>query len=79
MRLVLDDRKILTTPEIIDQIHELILEDCWISDKLIADQLGIAREWVGSIITKIWTRGIFPELGREMPDRGSKTSTVPVV
>ena len=54
MRLVLDDRKILTTPEIIDEIHELILEDRWISDKLIADQLGIAREWVGSIITKIW-------------------------
>jgi len=26
MRLVLDDTKIVTTPEIIDQIHELILE-----------------------------------------------------
>jgi predicted HTH transcriptional regulator len=42
--------KTLTTPEIIDQIHELILEDCQISAKSIAEQLGISREWVGSII-----------------------------
>jgi hypothetical protein len=40
----------LTTPEIIDQIHELILEDRRISAKSIAEQLGISREWVGSII-----------------------------
>ena len=38
------------TPEIIDQIHELILEDRRISDKSISEQLGISREWVGSII-----------------------------
>jgi len=42
--------KTVTTPEIIDQIHELILEDRGISTKLIAGQLGISREWVGSII-----------------------------
>jgi hypothetical protein len=36
--------------EIIDQIHELILEDCRISAKSIAEQLGISRERVGSII-----------------------------
>ena len=42
--------KTVTAPEIIDQIHELILEDCWISAKSIAEQLGISREWVGSII-----------------------------
>ena len=42
--------KTVTTPEIIDQIHELILEDRWISAKSIAEQLGISREWVGSII-----------------------------
>ena len=42
--------KTVTTPKIIDQIHELILEDCWISAKLIAEQLGISREQVGSII-----------------------------
>jgi len=35
--------KTVTTPEIIDQIHELILEDRQISAKSIA-------EWVGSII-----------------------------
>jgi len=39
-----------TTPEIIDQIHELILEECRISAKSIGEQLGISREWVGSII-----------------------------
>ena len=42
----------MTTPEIIDQIHELILEDRRISAKSIAEQLGISREWVGSIIHK---------------------------
>jgi len=42
--------KTVTTPEIIDQMHELILEDCWISSKSIAEQLRISREWVGSII-----------------------------
>jgi len=42
--------KTVTTPEIIDQIHELILEDRRISAKSIAEQLGISHEWVGSII-----------------------------
>jgi len=42
--------KAVTTPKIIDQIHELILEDGRISAKSIAEQLGISREWVGSII-----------------------------
>jgi len=37
-------------PEINDQIHQLILEDCRISAKLIAEQLGISRKRVGSII-----------------------------
>ena len=40
----------MTIPKIIDQIHELILEDRRISDKSIAEQLGISREPVGSII-----------------------------
>jgi len=40
----------VTTPEIIDQIHEIILEDRWISAKSIYEQLGISRERVGSII-----------------------------
>ena len=42
--------KTVTTPEIIDQIHELIFEDRRISAKSIAEQLGISRERVGSII-----------------------------
>ena len=36
--------------EIVDQIHELILEDRRISAKSVAEQLGISRERVGSII-----------------------------
>ena len=42
--------KTVTTPQIIDEIHELILEDHRILAKSIAEQLGISREWVGSII-----------------------------
>jgi len=42
--------KTVTTPEIIHRIHELILEDCRISAKSIAELLGISRERVGSII-----------------------------
>jgi len=42
--------KTVTIPEIIDQIHELILEDSRISAKSIAEQLGISRERDWSII-----------------------------
>ena len=42
--------KTVTTPEIIDQIHELILEDDQILVKSIAEQLGISHEQVGSIM-----------------------------
>ena len=48
MRLVMNDPKV-TTPEIIDQIHELIVEDRRISAKS-AEHLGISRERVGFII-----------------------------
>jgi len=44
--------KKVTTPEIIDQIHELILEHRRISAKSIAEQMGILRERVGSIINE---------------------------
>jgi hypothetical protein len=40
----------VTTLEIIDQIHELILEDHLILAKSIAEQLGVSHERVGSII-----------------------------
>jgi len=43
-------RKTITTPEIIDQIHELILEDGRISAKWIGEQLGISRERIWSTI-----------------------------
>jgi len=42
--------KIVTTPDIIVQIHELNLEYRRISAKSIAQQLGISCERVGSII-----------------------------
>ena len=40
----------MTTPEIIEQIYELLLEDSRISAKSIAKQLGVLRERVGFII-----------------------------
>jgi len=42
--------KTVTTPEIIDQVYELIMEDRRISAKSIAEQLGISHERVGFII-----------------------------
>jgi len=42
--------KTVTTPEIIDQMHQLILEDRRISAKSIDEQVGISREGVGHII-----------------------------
>jgi len=42
--------KTVTTEKFIDQIHDLIFEDRQISAKSIAEQLGISRERVGSII-----------------------------
>ena len=50
MHLSLNETKTMTTPEITDQIHELILEDRRISAKSIAEQLGISRERVRSIM-----------------------------
>ena len=44
--------KAVTTSEIIDQIHELILEDRRILAKSIAEQLSISHERVGSIINE---------------------------
>ena len=40
----------VTTQEIIAQTHKLIFEDRRISAKSIAEQLGISREWIGSIM-----------------------------
>jgi len=49
--------KTVTTPEIINQIHELILEDRRISSKSIAKQLDISRERLIPSLMKIWTYG----------------------
>ena len=49
LHLILERPKIVTTQEIIDRIHELILADRRISAKAIAEQLGISRERVESI------------------------------
>ena len=72
--------KTVATPEIIDQIHQLILEDRQISAKSIAEQLGISRERVGSIIHEdLEMRKLFEKWVPKSPLCGSKTSTVPVV
>ena len=72
--------KTVTIPEFIDQIHELILEDRRISAKSIAEQLGISREWVGSIIhDDLDMRKLSAKWVTKCAERGSKTSTVPVV
>ena len=42
--------KTVTTPEIIDEIDELIMEDCKILAKSISEQMSNSRERVGSII-----------------------------
>jgi len=55
----------VTTLEIIDQIHELILEERRISAKSIAEQLGISREQVGSIIHEDLHTGSSPQSGSQ--------------
>ena len=57
--------KTVTTTEIIDQIHELILEDRWISAKSIAEQLGISCERDGPSFMKIWTCRSSPHSGSQ--------------
>ena len=57
--------KTVSIPEIIDQIHELILEESRISAKSIAEQLGISRERVGSIHEDVDMRKIFAKCVRK--------------
>jgi len=71
--------KTVTTPDIIDQIHEIILDDRLISAKSVAEQLDISCERVGSIIHEdldMWK--LSAKRVPKMPERGSRTSTVPV-
>ena len=70
--------KTVATPETTDQIHELILEDCQISVKSVAQQRHLT--WAGWVHHS-WRFGhaeALCKVGPEMPERGSKTSTVPV-
>jgi len=73
--------KRVTTPEIIYQIHELILEDGRISAKSIAEQLGISRERVGSIIHEdLDMRKLSAKwVPKCLNESGSKTSKLSVV
>ena len=72
--------KTVTTPEIIDQIHDLILEDRRILAKSIAEQLGISRELVGSIIHEdLDMRMLFAKWVPKCLNADQKTSNVPVV
>ena len=61
----------MTTPEIIEQIHELILEDRRISAKSMAEKPDITHELVGSIIHEDFGLAeALRELGPEMPESG---------
>jgi hypothetical protein len=55
--------KTVTTPEIIDQIYELVIEDHWILAKSIAEQLGIQVSGLGPSFMKIWTCRSSPQSG----------------
>ena len=55
--------KTVTTPDVIDQIHDLILEDRRIPAKSIAEQLVISRDLVRPSFMKIWTCGNSPQSG----------------
>ena len=72
--------KTVTTPEIIDRIHELILVDRRISAKSKAEQLGISRERVGSIIHEdLDMRKLSAKWVPKCLNSDKKKSTVPVV
>jgi len=72
--------KTVTIPEIIDQIHKLILEDWQISAKSIAEQLGISLEWVESIIHEdLDMQKLSAKWVPKCLNYRSKTSTLPFV
>jgi hypothetical protein len=62
----------VTTPGIIDQIHELNLEGRWISAKSKAENMGISRERFGLIIHEDLDMQSLREKGQLMPELGSK-------
>jgi hypothetical protein len=66
----------VTTPEVIEIFHELIVEDRWISAKPKAEQLSISLSRLGATFMKIWTRENLREGRLEMSEPGTKTLTV---
>jgi len=65
--------KTVTTPEIIDQNHKLILEEHRISAKSLAEQRGISRERVGSIIHEDLDMSMYSAKGfRKSPNADKK-------
>jgi len=65
---------------IVDQIHELILEYRRISAKSIAEQLGVSRERVGSIIHEdLDMRKLSAKCVPKCLNADEKTSTAPYV
>ena len=72
--------KTVTTPEISDHIHQLILENGRILAKSIAEQLGISHERVGSIIHEdLDMRKLSAKWVPKCLNMDQKISTVPVV
>jgi histone-lysine N-methyltransferase SETMAR len=39
-----------TTPEIIEQVHDMVLDDRWMKVREIAETIGISKERVGNIL-----------------------------
>jgi hypothetical protein len=39
-----------TTPEIIEQVHDMVLDDWWMEVHEIAESIGISKEHVGYIL-----------------------------
>jgi len=70
----------VTTPENIEQIHELILEDWRILAKSIAEQLGNSCEQVASIIHEdLAMQKLSAKWVPKCLNVDQKTSTVPVI
>jgi hypothetical protein len=62
----------VTTTEIIDQIQVLILEDRRISAKSKAEQLGILRDLIDSVIKEeLYSRKTLRQVGPELRERGT--------
>ena len=68
----LAQHKTRATPEITDQIQELIFEEGKISFKSIGEQLSISLDRVGFIIHEYLYMGNLRDLNTEMPENGTK-------